>query len=100
MSLLTKDEPVVFLNCRLIDGHGGEPVENAAVKVEGNLITAVGKTQDFGESPNGNARVVDLEGKTLMPGLIEGHFHISFWGSVSYPISTSSSRPSERPSTP
>ena len=25
-------------------------------------------------------RVVDLEGKTLMPGLIEGHFHISFWG--------------------
>ena len=25
-------------------------------------------------------RVIDLDGKTLMPGLIEGHFHISFWG--------------------
>jgi imidazolonepropionase-like amidohydrolase len=80
VSLLIPDPPTLFLNCRLIDGHGGEPIENAAVKVEGNLITAVGRTQDFGENPNGNMRVVDLEGKTLMPGLIEGHFHISFWG--------------------
>ncbi len=80
MSLLIPDPPTLFRNCRLIDGHGGKPVENAAVKVEGNMITAVGRSQDFGESPNGNMRVVDLEGKTLMPGLIEGHFHISFWG--------------------
>ena len=80
MSLLIPDTPTLFLNARLIDGEGGEPVENAAVKVEGNLITAVGRTPDFGENPNGNLRVVDLEGKTLMPGLIEGHFHISFWG--------------------
>ena len=80
MSLLIADPPTLFLNCRLIDGNGGEPIENGAVKVEGNLITAVGRTQDFGENPNGNMRVVDLGGKTLMPGLIEGHFHISFWG--------------------
>ena len=44
MSLLIPDAPTLLLNCRLIDGHGGEPVENAAVKVEGNLITAVGRT--------------------------------------------------------
>jgi imidazolonepropionase-like amidohydrolase len=80
MSLLIPDPPTLFLNCRLIDGEGGEPVENAAVRVEGNLITAVGRTDDFGANPNGNQRVVDLGGKTLMPGLIEGHFHISFWG--------------------
>ena len=80
MSLLIPDPPTLFLDCRLIDGHGGEPVEHAAVRVDGNLITAVGRTQDFGENPNGNMRVVNLEGKTLMPGLIEGHFHISFWG--------------------
>jgi imidazolonepropionase-like amidohydrolase len=80
MSLLIPDTPTLFLNARLIDGNGGEPVENAAVKVEGNRITTVGKTADFGESPNGNMRVLDLGGKTLMPGLVEGHFHISFWG--------------------
>ena len=54
MSLLIPDPPTLFLNCRLIDGNGGEPIENAAVKVEGNLITAVGRTDDFGENPNGN----------------------------------------------
>jgi imidazolonepropionase-like amidohydrolase len=80
VSLLIPDAPTLFLNARLIDGNGGEPVENAAVMVEGTTITRVGLTPDFGESPNGNMRVVDLEGKTLMPGLIEGHFHISFWG--------------------
>lgn len=80
MSLLVRDAPTLFLNARLIDGHGGEPVDDAAVLVEGNQITRVGRTHDFGESPNGNMRVLDLAGKTLMPGLVEGHFHISFWG--------------------
>ena len=80
MTLLVPDAPTLFLNARLIDGHGGTPVDGAAVRVEGNRITHVGRTTDFGESTNGNMRVVDLGGKTLMPGLIEGHFHISFWG--------------------
>jgi imidazolonepropionase-like amidohydrolase len=80
MTLLVPDAPTLFLNARLIDGHGGTPVDGAGVLVEGNQITRVGRTPDFGESPNGNRRVVDLGGKTLMPGLIEGHFHISFWG--------------------
>jgi imidazolonepropionase-like amidohydrolase len=80
MTLLIPDAPTLFLNARLIDGNSGSPVEGAAVLVEGNKITRVGKTPDFGESPNGNMRVLDIGGKTLMPGLIEGHFHISFWG--------------------
>ena len=54
MSLLIPDAPTLFVNARLIDGEGGEPVEDAAVKVEGKRITAVGRTPDFGESPNGN----------------------------------------------
>jgi imidazolonepropionase-like amidohydrolase len=72
--------PTLFLNATLIDGNGGDPVQDAAVRVEGERITNVGRTADFGESPNGNQRVVDLRGKTLMPGLVEGHFHCSFWG--------------------
>src|SRR5262245_18722483 len=80
MSLLIPDAPTLFLNAHLIDGNGGKPVKKAAVLVEGNSITKVGKTADFPKDANGNLRVIDLEGKTLMPGLIEGHFHISFWG--------------------
>ena len=85
MTLLIPDAPTLFVNARLIDGHGGTPVDGAAVLVEGNKIKRVGRTPDFGESQNGNARVVDLGGKTLMPGLIEGHFHISFWGARELP---------------
>ena len=80
MSLLIPDAPTLFLNAHLIDGNGGKPVKKAAVLVEGTTITKVGKTADFPKDANGNLRVIDLEGKTLMPGLIEGHFHISFWG--------------------
>ena len=63
MTLLVPDAPTLFLNARLIDGFGGTPVDGAAVLVEGNKITRVGRTSDFGESPNGNNRTVDLAGQ-------------------------------------
>ena len=75
-----EEAPTLFINAKLIDGIGGEPVADGAVRVEGNRITHVGRTADWGENPDGNNRVVDLKGKTLLPGLTEGHFHISFWG--------------------
>jgi imidazolonepropionase-like amidohydrolase len=77
---LIEQAPTLFLNAKLVDGNGGPPVEGAAVRVEENRITHVGRTADWGPSPDGDQRVIDLEGKTLMPGLVEGHFHISFWG--------------------
>src|SRR5712691_11039437 len=77
---LLEDAPTLFLNAKLIDGYGGKPVEDGAVRVEGNRITHVGRTADWGENPDGNQRVIDLKGKALLPGLTEGHFHISFWG--------------------
>jgi imidazolonepropionase-like amidohydrolase len=77
---LLEEAPMLFVNAKLIDGNGGEPVEDAAVRVEGNRIAEVGRTADFGKSPNGSNRVIDLQGKALMPGLTEGHFHVSFWG--------------------
>ena len=77
---LLEEAPTLFINAKLIDGNGGEPVEDGAVRVDGNRITDVGRTSDWGENPNGSNRVIDLKGKTLMPGLTEGHFHISFWG--------------------
>src|ERR1700736_3134095 len=77
--------PTLFLNAALIDGNGEEPVGGAAVQVEGNRITLVGKTSDFPGTPNGNRRVVDLQGRTLMPGMIEAHIHVSYWGAKDLP---------------
>ena len=76
MSEVLTEAPTLFLNARLIDGHGGEPVEGAAVQVDGNKIALVGKTSDFPANPDGNRRIVDLEGKTLMPGMEIGRAHV------------------------
>jgi imidazolonepropionase-like amidohydrolase len=77
---IPEQTPTLFLNAKLIDGNGGPPVEDGAVRIEKNRITHVGRTGDWGENPDGNQRVIDLENKALLPGLTEGHFHISFWG--------------------
>src|ERR1051326_4977382 len=58
----------------LIDGRGGPPVKDAVVVVKGERIAAVG-TRTSVSIPAG-AEVVDAKGLTLLPGLIDSHFHI------------------------
>jgi len=62
---------VLFRNGRLFDGLGAESREGFEVLVEGDRIKEVA---DTAISASG-ARVVDLAGRTLMPGLIDAHFH-------------------------
>lgn len=70
----TAAPPVLLIKAaRLIDGRGGEPLVPAMVRVEGDRITAVGRTLPV---PAG-ARVVDLHGATLLPGFIDLHTHLT-----------------------
>jgi hypothetical protein len=65
----------------LIDGSGREPLENAVVVIEGNRIKAVGKQGEV-TVPAGS-RLVDMKGKTLLPGYIDGHCHLAdFMGEI------------------
>ncbi len=66
-------ETVVLKAARLIDGKGGAPRAPAMVLVEGDRIAAVGPAV---EVPAG-ARVLDLGGATLLPGLIDLHTHLT-----------------------
>lgn len=59
---------------RLIDGNGGEPVEDAVVLFEGKTIVEVGAEAKV-RIPAG-AEVIDASEKTVMPGLIDTHVHI------------------------
>ena len=66
-------------NARLVDGMGAVPRERAAVLVEAWRIARVA---DAGEAPPDGAVVLDLGGRTLLPGLIDAHAHVG----VSFPM--------------
>lgn len=64
----------VFQNCRVIDGTGSEaPLENASVWVDGERIQ---KITDAGVLVPAGYEVIDLNGKYVLPGLINMHAHL------------------------
>ena len=64
---------IAFKNGLLIDGTGAEPVKNSLVLVNDKKIEYAGPAKKFGE----DYEVVDISGKTIMPGLIDTHLHFS-----------------------
>lgn len=68
----------VLKNLNLIDGTGGPVVNNAVVVVEGTKIKAVGKEGEVEYSAD--YEVLDLGGKTVLPGMVEAHVHIGMNG--------------------
>lgn len=73
---------LVLAGAVLIDGLGGEPLENAAVYVQGERIVWVGQADDLPAAAQ-NAAWVDLSGKRLLPGLIDAHIHVCYNGAES-----------------
>lgn len=67
----------LFTNVNVFDGKNEKLINSANVLVEGNLIKQV-STKAI--NPEG-ATVIDVKGRTLMPGLIDAHWHtmFNFW---------------------
>lgn len=64
---------VAFKGGLLIDGTGAEPVVNSLVLTEDDKIAYAGADKEIGP----DYEVVDITGKTIMPGLIHSHLHFS-----------------------
>ena len=77
------DDATVLTGGRLIDGTGAPAVENGVVVMRGGRIIAAGAA-DAVTIPAG-ADVIDVAGKTIMPGMIEGNSHIIFDGQSNHP---------------
>lgn len=73
--------PVVFTNVRVFDGKSNALRDGLSVVVDGNKIKTVAA---FGSALPAGAKVIDGGGRTLMPGLIDAHYHIMM---ASLPIS-------------
>jgi len=70
------DSRILFENVRIFDGVSGELSPASSVLVHGNVIQKVSRDK----VPADGARVIDGGGRTLMPGLIDMHWHSMFVG--------------------
>lgn len=71
----TAQTVTVFEGATLIAGDGSAAIENAAIVVQNDRITAIGRSGQV-TVPAGATRV-DLKGKTVMPTIIDAHKHLA-----------------------
>ncbi len=65
------------LKGRIITAVGDEIIEDGFVEIRGGKIVRVGPASELGDT---DLAVVDTGGKTIMPGLIQSHGHLSWDG--------------------
>lgn len=78
-------------NGKLIDGTGAPPAPDATVILTDGTITYAGPSLLAPAAPD--ARVIDAQGGTIMPGLIEAHIHLTYFNvtelqdlDIKYPV--------------
>src|SRR5258706_13464812 len=81
-SLSAQTRPVAVVGGTLIDGSGRPAITDAVVIIRGGRFESVG-TRGEVTVPQ-DAEVVDAKGKTLLPGLIDGHCHYRDWMGEGY----------------
>lgn len=70
-------DAIVLEGVTLIDGSGGPPVLDAVIVIRRGHIESVARVNEIA-LPRG-ATVLNLVGKTVMPGLIDVHTHVTEW---------------------
>ncbi len=66
----------------LIDGFGGEPIENSVIIIEGERIKAIGQVGSL--AIPADAEVISTEGMSVLPGLWDMHVHLMINGHSNY----------------
>lgn len=78
---ISVDAPVVVLqHVRVIDGTGAAAVEDQSLVIEGANIRTIGPSASVPVPPG--ARVLDLAGRSVMPGWVAMHEHLFYTGST------------------
>ncbi|MGE5734415.1 MAG: amidohydrolase family protein, partial [Acidobacteriota bacterium] len=70
------NEPVLIKTTRLIDLSNGSVANDQAILINGPTIVEIGPSSVVSQHAAGKARVIDLTGLTVLPGLIDCHAHV------------------------
>ena len=62
---------------RIISMKGDEVIENGTIIINENIIEEIGKADEI-KIPS-DAKIIDCTGKTIMPGMVDVHSHLSTW---------------------
>jgi imidazolonepropionase-like amidohydrolase len=71
-ALASDHDDLLIAGARLLDGTGAPPVEAVSVLIRDGRIQAIGR--DLAAPA---ARVIDAQGLTVLPGLIDAHIHLA-----------------------
>ena len=71
--------PTILRSVNLLDG-ANPPRANVSVRIDGERIAAIGVNGAVDARPGDS--VLSLPGKTVMPGMVSGHFHATFEGAT------------------
>lgn len=70
---------ILLIGGRVIDGLGNAPLQSCPVLVKDNRIHAIGAGATADAVPRGDTLdIIDATGKTVMPGLIDVHCHMTY----------------------
>jgi imidazolonepropionase-like amidohydrolase len=88
----TAEGTTVVSNGRLVDGTGKPPVKDAALVIKDGRIAYAGPAAGAPTPPPDAVRI-DARGGTIMPGLVEAHFHPTYFNvaaledlDIKYPV--------------
>src|ERR1700756_961310 len=88
----TASGTTIVNNGQLIDGTGAPPIRDAVLVIQDGRITYAGPVA--GAPPVGpNVQRIDARGGTIMPGLVEAHYHPTYFNvaeladlDIKYPV--------------
>jgi len=92
MAMRTAGGLTLITNGQLVDGTGAPAVEDAAVLIRDGVILYAGPVAGAPDVPPGASRI-DARGGTILPGLVEAHFHPTYFNvaeladlDIKYPV--------------
>jgi len=91
--MIYNSTPTVIRNGTIFTSNGNNPRRDGELHIVDGTITYVGSTHDAPAVQGSNSLVIDAKGGTILPGLVEAHFHATYFNvetledlDIKYPV--------------